>query len=110
MDLGLNDKLVVITGGSVGIGLAVAEAFATEGARVLITARNEARVVAEAARIKAAFGIEATGVAADVATAKGCDAVIAAAAELGGADILVNNAGTGSNEKIADAADEKWQY
>jgi len=44
MDLGLRDKLAVITGGSVGIGLAVAEAFAAEGARVLITARNEPRV------------------------------------------------------------------
>jgi len=110
MDLGLKGRLAVITGGSVGIGLAVAEAFAAEGARVLITARNEPRVAGEAARIKAKFGVEAVGVAADVATAKGCDRVIAAAAEMGGADILINNAGTGSNEKIGDAADDKWQY
>ena len=48
MDLGLKGKLAVVTGGSVGIGLAVAEAFAAEGANVLITARNEARVVGEA--------------------------------------------------------------
>jgi len=110
MDLGLRDKLAVITGGSVGIGHAVAEAFAAEGARVLITARNEKRVVDEAARIKTNFGVDAIGVAADVATAKGCDNVITAAAAMGGADILINNAGTGSNEKISDAADEKWQY
>ena len=110
MDLGLSNKLAVITGGSVGIGLAVAEALAAEGARVLITARNEKRVVDEAARIKTNFGVDAIGVAADVATAKGCDNVITAAAAMGGADILINNAGTGSNEKISDAADEKWQY
>jgi NAD(P)-dependent dehydrogenase (short-subunit alcohol dehydrogenase family) len=110
MDLGLKDKLAVITGGSVGIGLAVAEAFAAEGARVLITARGEARVVAEARRIGETFGVEVKGVAADVATAAGCAKVIAAAAEMGGADVLINNAGTGSNEKIADAGDEKWQY
>jgi len=45
-----------------------------------------------------------------VASAEGCNAVIAAAAEMGGADILINNAGTGSNETIAEADDAKWQY
>jgi len=110
MDLGLRGKLAVITGGSVGIGLAVAEAFAAEGANVLITARNEVRVVGEARRIEDKFKIRALGVPADVATASGCDAVIAAANDMGGTDILINNAGTGSNETIADAADEKWQY
>jgi len=110
MDLGLRNKLAVITGGSVGIGLAVAEAFAAEGANVLITARNEARVVGEARRIEEKFKVRALGVSADVATAVGCNAVIAAANDMGGADILVNNAGTGSNETIADADDAKWQY
>jgi 3-oxoacyl-[acyl-carrier protein] reductase len=84
MDLGLKNKLAVITGGSVGIGLAVAQGFAAEGARVLITARNEARVMAEAALLKQKFGVDAVGIAADVATAAGCASVIAAAAEMGG--------------------------
>jgi 3-oxoacyl-[acyl-carrier protein] reductase len=110
MDLGLKGKLAVITGGSVGIGLAVAEGFAAEGARVLITARGRERVHSEAARIGAKYGIEAHGVAADVATAEGCARVVGAAAQLGGAHILVNNAGTGSNETIAEADDAKWQY
>lgn len=110
MDLGLKSKLAVITGGSVGIGLAVAEGFAVEGANVLITARGKERVDAEAARIASKYGIKASGVSADVATAEGCNAVIGAAAQLGGADILVNNAGTGSNETIAEADDAKWQY
>src|SRR5689334_19123071 len=110
MDLGLKDKLAVITGGSVGIGLAVAEAFAAEGANVLISARNGERAKREADRIAGKFGIKALAVPADVATAAGCDAVIAGAAGMGGAHILINNAGTGSNEKIADATDDKWQY
>jgi NAD(P)-dependent dehydrogenase (short-subunit alcohol dehydrogenase family) len=110
MDLGLRGKLAVITGGSVGIGLAVAEGLAAEGASILITARGKERVEAEAARVAGKYGVSAVGVAADVATAEGCATVVAAAAQMGGADILINNAGTGSNEKIADATDDKWQY
>lgn len=110
MDLGLKGKLAVITGGSVGIGLAVAEAFAAEGANLLITARNEARVVGEGRRIAQEYGVTSAGLSADVATAAGCAKVVAAAAELGGAHILINNAGTGSNETIAEASDDKWQY
>ena len=110
MDLGLRGKLAVITGGSVGIGLAVAEGLAAEGANLVLSARGRERVEAEAARLARKFGVKAKGVAGDVATAAGCDAVIAVAAEMGAADILINNAGTGSNEKIADATDDKWQY
>jgi 3-oxoacyl-[acyl-carrier protein] reductase len=110
MDLGLKDKLAVITGGSVGIGLAVAEAFAAEGARVLITARDGERVGREAKRVSEVYGVASRGIAADVATAEGCGAIIAGAAEMGGADILINNAGTGSNETIAESNDAKWQY
>jgi 3-oxoacyl-[acyl-carrier protein] reductase len=51
VDLGLKNKLAVITGGSVGIGLAVARGFAAEGANVLIAARGEQRAKDEAARI-----------------------------------------------------------
>ncbi len=110
MNLGLGGKLAVVTGGSVGIGLAVAEGFAAEGANVLIIARGEDRVTSEAARIAAKYGVGAHGVAADVATAEGCAKVVAAAAQLGGAHILINNAGTGSNETIAEADDARWQY
>src|SRR5262245_12896666 len=110
MDLGLKGKLAVITGGSVGIGLAVAEALATEGCNILIAARGKERLHAEASRIGAHFGVKANGVAADVATAEGCQHIIDGAALLGGADILINNAGSGSNETIVEATDEKWQH
>lgn len=110
MDLGLKGKLAVITGGSVGIGLAVAQGLAAEGANILITARGKERVEAEAKMIADTFGVKAQGVASDVATAEGCQAVVDAAAQMGGASFLINNAGTGSNETIAEADDDKWQY
>ena len=109
MDMNLRDKVAVITGGSVGIGLAVAEGMAAEGANLVLAARGGERVEAEARRIAQTFGVEAVGVAADVATVEGCDAVAGAAEErFGGADILINNAGTGSNETVQEAPDEKW--
>src|SRR4051812_24882258 len=100
MDLGLKGKNAVITGGSVGIGLAIAEGLAAEGANVILAARGKERVEAEAARISSEYGVSATGIAADVATAEGTNSLIRAAADAGGADILINNAGTGSNETV----------
>ena len=108
MDLGLRDKIAVVTGGSVGIGLGVARAFAAEGAQVVLAARGRERVEAEAAAIAGASGVRTLGVACDVATAEGCAALLDAVERFGGADILVNNAGTGSNETILEADDARW--
>jgi 3-oxoacyl-[acyl-carrier protein] reductase len=111
MDLELRDKVAVVTGGSVGIGLAVAEGLAAEGVHLVLAARQEDRVKSEAKRIAEKFKVRAIGVAADVATVSGTQALIdAAEAEFGGADVLINNAGTGSNETIMEAPDDKWQY
>ena len=111
MDLELKDKVAVITGGSVGIGLAVAEGLAAEGVHLVLGARQADRVKAEANRVSDKFKVRAVGVAADVATLAGTDALVRAAeTEFGGADILINNAGTGSNETVMEAADDKWQY
>jgi NAD(P)-dependent dehydrogenase (short-subunit alcohol dehydrogenase family) len=110
MDLGLSNKVAVITGGSVGIGLGVARAFAREGAHVVLAARDRDRVAAAARGITEEFGVNALGHACDVATAEGCASLVEATrAAFGGADILVNNAGTGSNETILEAPDAKWQ-
>ena len=110
MDLGLKGKVAVITGGSVGIGLAIAEGLAGEGVDLVLAARDGERLRAEAERIAAQFGVRAEAVACDVATRQGADMLAAAAkAAYGGADILINNAGTGSNETVMEAPDEKWQ-
>jgi NAD(P)-dependent dehydrogenase (short-subunit alcohol dehydrogenase family) len=111
MDMELQNKVAVITGGSAGIGLAVAEALSREGVHLLLCARDESRVNEAARNIAVSSGVKAVGVAADVATAEGVAALLKAADEsFGGVDILINNAGTGSNETILDAPDEKWQY
>lgn len=111
MDMELQNKVAVVTGGSVGIGLAVARALAREGAQVLICARNEERVMKVAREISEQYSVKVVGVAADIAQARGVDKVARSVEEdFGGADILINNAGTGSNETIQQAPDDKWQY
>jgi 3-oxoacyl-[acyl-carrier protein] reductase len=111
MELGLRNKVAVITGASVGIGLAVAEGLAAEGAHLIMAARNVARLSAEAERIAEKYGVRTRAAACDVATADGCEALVAATTEtFGGADILINNAGTGSNETVLQSTDDKWQY
>ncbi len=112
MDLELKDKVAVITGGSVGIGLAVAEGLAQEGVHLALCARDEERVQARAKAIAEKYGVKAIGVKADVSQPGDLEHFVAIVdAEFGdGVDILINNAGTGSEETIMDASDERWQY
>jgi NAD(P)-dependent dehydrogenase (short-subunit alcohol dehydrogenase family) len=111
MDLELSGKRAVITGGSVGIGLAVAHALAAEGVAVAIIARDKERVEREAREIGRAYGVPAFGISADVAKKGDVDAAISEVAHtFDGVDILISNAGTGTSETIMDAPDEKWQY
>jgi NAD(P)-dependent dehydrogenase (short-subunit alcohol dehydrogenase family) len=110
MDLGLQGKVAVITGGSIGIGLAVSRGFAAEGASVAIIARNADRLEAARAEIASLGQGKVAALACDVATPDGVAEVVRfVEKEFGGADILINNAGTGSNETVLSAPDEKWQ-
>ncbi|WP_025884525.1 SDR family NAD(P)-dependent oxidoreductase [Asaia prunellae] len=111
MDMGLKNKVAVVTGGSVGIGLAVAEGLAREGAHIVMVARDKERLATAAHKLAETHGVRCLPVSADVATAEGVDSVIRQIEEaFGGADILINNAGTGSNETIMEAPDDKWQF
>ncbi len=110
MDLGLKGKVAVVTGSSVGIGLAIAEGLAAEGVNLVLAARGAERVRDEAARIAGQYGVRVEGVACDVATREGTDTLIAGVGRVfGGLDILINNAGTGSNETVMAAPDAMWQ-
>ncbi|TVQ39729.1 MAG: SDR family oxidoreductase [Spirochaetaceae bacterium] len=111
MDLGLRGKSAVISGGSVGIGLAVAESLAAEGVNLLLCARDEQRVDKEARRVASQYAVKAVGVGADVTVVQDIAEVVTAAQQaFGQVDILVNNAGTGSSETIMEAGDDRWQY
>jgi NAD(P)-dependent dehydrogenase (short-subunit alcohol dehydrogenase family) len=111
MDLELGGKVAVITGGSSGIGEAVAIGLAQEGVHLALCARDAALVRQVASEIAAQYGVQAIGLGVDVTRPEEVDGFVAEIeAAYGGADILINNAGTGTNETILDAPDERWQY
>lgn len=111
MDLGLQGKVAVVTGASVGIGLAIARGLAAEGVHLALCARGAERIHQTAEGITAEFGVRCLGVPADVSKAVDIrDFVEVVEAEFGGVDILINNAGVGSEETVMEAPDEKWQY
>jgi NAD(P)-dependent dehydrogenase (short-subunit alcohol dehydrogenase family) len=89
MELGLKSKVVLVTGGSKGIGLACALSFAAEGARIAICSRSRDNVDKASAQLKGAFGVVA-----DLADAGAAErAIETVEARLGPIDILVNSAG-----------------
>lgn len=89
MDLGLNGKQAIVTGGSRGMGRAAAEALAAEGAAVTIVARKPDRLARAAAEIASQTGAAITPVVGDITTPAGRQAALAACPT---PDILVNNA------------------
>jgi len=109
MDLQLNDKVAIITGGTQGIGRATALRLAAEGCRVVIAARGKERLDAVAAEVRAAGGAVAA-VQADVSKPADCERLVAEAlAAFGRVDILVNNAGTSLTGEFESVTDALWQ-
>ncbi|MGH2372451.1 MAG: SDR family oxidoreductase [bacterium] len=109
MDLGLRDKVVFITGGSKGIGLACAMEFAREGASVALCARNTDGLRRAAETIRAASGRPVFTVSGDMQKwedAKRC--VDGASAHYGGLDVLVNCAGASPGGLIENLTEEDW--
>lgn len=109
MDLGLKEKVALITGASKGIGKAIAAEFAKEGAHVSICARGkeELEQTAQALRM---FDVSVIAIPADVTNAEEVQHVINATVQaLGRIDILVNNAGTAWLDHTLTTTDEQWR-
>lgn len=108
MDLGLSDRIIVVTGGTNGVGLATAELLVSEGARVAICGRDVDRLAAALDRIDAPDRL--LGVQADVLDAEQVERFIGATVERwGGVDGLVNNAGQSRMSTYATTTDDGWR-
>jgi 3-oxoacyl-[acyl-carrier protein] reductase len=109
MQVDLKQQVAVVTGGSRGIGRAIADGLAAAGAGVVIGARTERDVQRAAREIAQQHGVKCIGVPCDVRSRQDCENLIdTAARELGGLDILVNNAGVGRFANVADMSAEDW--
>lgn len=108
MELGLSGRRAVVTGGSKGIGLAVARELAAEGAAVAICARHEAEVAAAAAELRAGGATVHPSVSDVTVPAQVQSFVDGAAEALGGIDILINNAGAAHPGSFTTLTDEAW--
>jgi 3-oxoacyl-[acyl-carrier protein] reductase len=104
MDLGLHDRVCVVTGASRGIGRALSALLVAEGAKVLMVARGEEALAKEA------DGLGAEWLALDVTDPDAGERIVACAAEqMGRVDVLVNNAGTSFAKAPDELTDADWQ-
>jgi NAD(P)-dependent dehydrogenase (short-subunit alcohol dehydrogenase family) len=105
MDLGLKDKKVLITGGSKGIGLACAQAFLAEGARVALVSRSEENLKKAKASLRDAYII-----CADLTNAEAAAAMVERVEkEFGALDVLVNSAGAAKRTDADDLTPAAWR-
>jgi 3-oxoacyl-[acyl-carrier protein] reductase len=112
MDLGLTDRVAIVTGSSRGLGLASARVLVSAGCRVCLCARGEERLAEAALEVEAAARRPGmiTTVQADVSTTDGVERVIERAVDVfGGLDVLVNNVGRAGGADLLDTSDAEWQ-
>ncbi len=106
MDLQLEGRRVLITGGSKGIGLAIATSFAREGATPVLVSRSGAMLEQASATVARETGVTPTTLACDLSTADGLATLVA---QIGEIDVLVNNAGAIPGGSLADVDDARWR-
>src|SRR5688500_11776873 len=108
MELGLQGRVALVTGGSQGIGRAIALTLASEGADLAICARRQEPLEAVADELRA-LGCQVVAISADVATPEGVAQVFDEVnSKFEQIDVLVNNAGKGSPKPLLEAIDDDW--
>ena len=107
MDLKLQNKTALVTGSTAGIGLEIARALAVEGARVIVTGRDQAKLDQAVESICASGGKLVTGMLTDVTTPEGAAALVQAVPQV---DILVNNLGIYESKPFAEISDADWMF
>ena len=111
MDMGLENKVAIVTGGSEGIGKAAALSMAREGSKVVIVARRQEVLDAAAQEIKTATEGDVLALSADVTDPESSQMVLQTTLDrYGRLDILVNNAGTSLAKEFEEVSDEEWEY
>lgn len=109
MDLGLNGKVALISGGSMGIGKASALALAREGTRIAMCARGKERLEAVAKEISDETGVEILPIAADMNKEEDAQRFVSqAVSHFGRLDILVNNAGSSPGGRLENLEESDW--
>jgi 3-oxoacyl-[acyl-carrier protein] reductase len=104
----LAGRAAVVTGGTRGIGLAIARALAEDGASVVVSGRNAGRLESAVTEIET-LGASALGVVADQSKREDCDRLVDAAKErFGRIDVLVNNAGITRDQLLVRMKDDDW--
>jgi 3-oxoacyl-[acyl-carrier protein] reductase len=104
----LAGRAAVVTGGTRGIGLAIARALAEDGASVVVSGRDAGRLESAVKELES-LGASALGVAADQSKREDCDRLVAAAKErFGRIDVLVNNAGITRDQLLVRMKDDDW--
>ncbi|HTU35964.1 MAG TPA: SDR family oxidoreductase [Candidatus Acidoferrum sp.] len=111
MDLGLKNRVALVAASSQGLGLATAEAFAAEGCRVAMCARNQQTLTSGADKIRKQHNVDVLAEAFDVTDASAVSRFVATVAEkFGSVDICVTNAGGPPAKGFLAASLEDWQH
>lgn len=109
MDLGLKDARVLVTGASRGMGHAIAQAYAQQGARLVICSSSLERIETVATDLTRRYGVQCEGIECDLSQASAISELLDRVSDrLGGLDILISNLSGPPRAKFIDVSDDQW--